>query len=99
MLHTDRLKALQCTALAPVETEEEPGPEAPYRAQNFHLVQTVPSVRQPEKRIRWPKACKITEWQWFNDADKVLEATAKWDVERKLLTVMTIIVCMAAELS
>lgn len=38
------------------------------------------------------------KWQKFDeDADKVLEATAKGDVERRLQTMTTIIVSMAAE--
>lgn len=78
---------------------EEPGPEAPHRAQSLHMVQTVPSVRQSEhRRIRWPHACKTKEWQKFDDdADKVLEATAKGHVERRLWTMTTIVVSMAAE--
>lgn len=46
----------------------------------------------------WPQACKTTEWQKFDeDADKVLGATAKGDVERRLQTMATIIVSMATE--
>lgn len=93
----ERLQAPQCTGLAPGETEEEQGQEAPHRAQSLQVVQTVPSNRQSEKRrIRWPQASKTAEWQTFDeDADK--EVTAKGDVERRLKTMTTIIVCMAAE--
>ena len=50
------------------------------------------------RRMRWPQACQTTVWQKFDeDADKVLEATAKGEVERRLQTMTTIIVSMAAE--
>ena len=95
----ERLEAPQCTGLEPGETEEEPGPEAPHRAQSLQVVQTVPSIRKSEKRrIRWPQASKTAEWQKFDeDADMVLEVTAKGDVERRLQTMTTIIVSMATE--
>lgn len=83
----ERQQASQCAGQAPGETEEELSPEAPRRAQSLQVVQTVHSTRQSRKRrIRWPQASKTAEWQKFDeDADKVLEATAKGDVERRLL--------------
>lgn len=62
-------------------------------------MQTIPSTRKSEKRrIRWPQAFKTAEWQKIDeDVDKVLEATAKGDVEKRLQTMTTIIVSMAAE--
>ncbi len=45
----ERLQASQSTGLVPGETEEEPSPEAPHRAQSLQVVQTVPSTRQSEK--------------------------------------------------
>jgi len=89
----------QCTGLVPGESEEEQGLEEPHRAQSLHVVQTVPPVMQPERRrIRWPQACKTTEWQKFDeDVDKVLEATAKGNAERRLQTITTLIVSMAVE--
>ncbi|KAJ8359538.1 hypothetical protein SKAU_G00160630 [Synaphobranchus kaupii] len=87
------------TGLAPGETEEEAGPEAPHRAQSLQVVQTVPPLRQSEKKgIRWLQACQTTEWQRFDeDVDKVLEATAKGDMERRLRTMTTTMVSIAAE--
>ncbi|XP_073720025.1 uncharacterized protein [Misgurnus anguillicaudatus] len=104
-IHQSRMKCLeqrqvpQCTGQVPGESEEEQGPEAPHRAQSLQVVQTVPPVMQPENRkIRWPQACKAAEWQTFDeDVDKVLEATAKGDVERRLKTMTAIIVSMAVE--
>ncbi|KAK0134731.1 Retrovirus-related Pol polyprotein from type-2 retrotransposable element R2DM [Merluccius polli] len=95
----EQLHASQCTGLVPGETEKAPSPEAPHRAQSLQVVRTVPSTRQSEKRrIRWPQSSRTAEWQKFDkDADKVLEATAKGDVERRLQTMTTIIVSMAAE--
>lgn len=44
------------------------------------------------------QASKTAEWQKFDeDVDKVLEATAKGDVDRRLRTMTTIIVSMAEE--
>lgn len=78
--------------------QEEPGLEEPQKTQSLHVVQTVLSVRQSERRIRWPQTCKTTEWQMFEkDADKMLEAMAKRALERRLQMMSTIIVSVAAE--
>ncbi|GAA6109066.1 uncharacterized protein LOC109140823 [Tachysurus ichikawai] len=104
-IHQSQMKCLeqrqapQCTGLVPGESEEEQGPEAPHRAQSLQVVQTDPPVMQPEnRRIRWPQACKTAEWQMFDDnVDKVPEATAKGDAERRLQTMTAIIVRLAVE--
>lgn len=95
----ERLQASQCTDQGSGETEEEPGQEAPHSARSLQEVSAVPLSRQSEtRRIRWPQASKTAEWQKFDlDVDMVLEATAKGDVERRLQTMTTIIVSMAAE--
>lgn len=95
----ERLLAPQCTGVEPAETEEELGPESPHTAQSLQVVQTVPLNRHSEKRrIRWPQASRMAEWQKFDkDVNRVLEATAKGDVERRLQTMTTIIVSMAIE--
>ncbi|XP_030643592.1 torsin-1A-like, partial [Chanos chanos] len=69
-VYFDLPQAPQCTRLAPGETEEELGPEAPRRCQSLHVVQTVPSVRQSKRRrIRWPQAYKTAE-KFDEEADK-----------------------------
>ncbi|KAJ8333522.1 hypothetical protein SKAU_G00415300 [Synaphobranchus kaupii] len=90
--------ASQHTGILPGETQEETGPEAPHRARSIQVAQPVPQ-RPPEKvRVQWPQACKMTVWQQFDeDTDKVLEATAKGDVDRRLQTMTTIIVSLAVE--
>ncbi|GAA6093734.1 uncharacterized protein LOC111230470 [Tachysurus ichikawai] len=95
----EQRQAPQCTGLVPGESEEEQGPEAPHRSQSLQVVQTDPPVMQPEnRRISWPQACKTAEWQMFDDdVDKVLEATAKGDAERRLQTMTAIIVRLAVE--
>ncbi len=51
-----------------------------------------------QRRIKSPQASKTTEWQKFDkDADRMLEATGKGDVEKQLHTMTTIMVNMAAE--
>lgn len=45
--------------------------------------------------IKWPQACKTTVWEQFNE-DKVLEASVKGEVDRRL-QVITIITSLAPE--
>ncbi|KAJ8353121.1 hypothetical protein SKAU_G00206880 [Synaphobranchus kaupii] len=49
-------------------------------------------------RVKWPQANKEKEWLQFDeDADSILEATAKGEADRRLQTMTTIIVSLAAE--
>lgn len=52
-------------------------------------------MQSERRRIRWPQASRTAEWQ--KDSDKILEVTYKGDVERRLQTMTTIVVSMAAE--
>ena len=81
------------------ETQEEPGREEPHRAQSLHVALRVPPTSPLAKvRIKWPQACKTTIWEQFDeDVDKVLEASAKGDVDRRLQAMTTIITSLAQE--
>lgn len=49
-------------------------------------------------RVKWSQACKTAIWQQFNeDANSVLDTTAKGDADRRLQTMPTIIVSLAVE--
>lgn len=51
-----------------------------------------------QPRIHWPQSSKRAERKQFDeDVDQILEGTAKGDVERRLETMVTIIVSIAAE--
>lgn len=61
---------------------------------------TVPQSLLPQAkvRIKWPQACKTAVWRQFDeDIDKVLEATEKGDVDRRLQAMTTIISSLAQE--
>uniref|UniRef100_A0A3B1JAJ2 Reverse transcriptase domain-containing protein n=1 Tax=Astyanax mexicanus TaxID=7994 RepID=A0A3B1JAJ2_ASTMX len=103
-------QAPQRTGTQPDETQEEPGPEIPHRARNLQVPQPIPRDRLPETgvqtsgdlperiQIKWPQACKTAVWQQFDeDANSVLDATAKGDADRRLQTMTTIIVRLAVE--
>lgn len=81
------------------ETQEEPSQEAPHSAQSLHVTEPVPpGLPLEKKRIKWPQACKTTVWEQFDeDVDRVLEASAKGEVERKLQAMTTIIISLAQE--
>ncbi len=92
-------KAPQRTGTQPGETQEEPGLEIPHRARNLQVPLKIPQNRPPERvRVKWPQACKTAVWQQFDqDANTVLEATVKEDVDRRLQTMTPIIVSLAVE--
>ena len=51
-----------------------------------------------QPRIQWPQSSKRTDWKQFDeDVDKILEVTAKGDVDQRLRTMTTLIVNIAAE--
>ncbi|XP_053183947.1 LOW QUALITY PROTEIN: uncharacterized protein LOC128367182 [Scomber japonicus] len=104
-IHQARMKclvqetAVQRTGPVPGETQEEPGPETPHRAQNLQ----VPKIPTPSKvvqqhRIKWPPAKQHRLWQQFDeDASRIISATAKGDVEGRLRNLTTIITSFAVE--
>lgn len=50
------------------ETQEEPGQESPYSAQNLHAKGAkAPGIPQHQGWVKWPPASKVSEWQKFND--------------------------------
>ncbi|KAJ8362267.1 hypothetical protein AAFF_G00386670 [Aldrovandia affinis] len=94
-----REQVVQRTGTAPGETQEEPGPESPHSARNLHVpAAPLPSRVGVNRRVKWPSANKEKEWLLFDDdVDEILEATAKGDADRKLQTMTTIIISLAAE--
>ncbi|XP_049336392.1 uncharacterized protein LOC125802421 [Astyanax mexicanus] len=104
-IHKARMKCLdkdnevQRSGLVPGETQEEPGQEATHRAQSLHVPQTLnPSRVIPQQRIKWPPASKRSEWQQFDeDVSKIIQATAKGDVDSRLTSMTTIIISYASE--
>jgi hypothetical protein len=105
-IHQARMKCLenehvsQRTDATSDETQEEPSQEAPHSAQSLRVPLTVPPSLLPQAkvRIKWPQACKTAVWRQFDeDVDKVLEATEKGDVDRRLQAMTTIISSLAQE--
>ncbi|KAJ8348797.1 hypothetical protein SKAU_G00273860 [Synaphobranchus kaupii] len=88
-----------CRGTTPGETQEEPGPESPHSARNLQVTQAPDPRRATEhRRVKWPQANKEKEWlQFGEDGDSILEATAKGEADRRLQTMTTIIVSLAAE--
>ncbi|KAK0148843.1 hypothetical protein N1851_010754 [Merluccius polli] len=89
----------QRSGITPGETQEELGPEPNHSAQNLRVTQAPNPCRLSEqRRVKWPQANKEKEWLQFDeDADTILEATAKGDADRRLQTMTTIIISLAAE--
>ncbi|KAK7915664.1 hypothetical protein WMY93_011425 [Mugilogobius chulae] len=51
-----------------------------------------------KRRIKWPAANMSSQWSQFDsDVDQILEATGKGDVDKKLLSLTTMIVNIGAE--
>ncbi|KAK7915663.1 hypothetical protein WMY93_011424 [Mugilogobius chulae] len=104
-IHQARMKCLeveipaQRTGVQPGETQEEPGLELPHRAQNLQVKGTSPpSMKFEKRRIKWPAANMSSQWSQFDsDVDQILEATGKGDVDKKLLSLTTMIVNIGAE--
>ncbi|XP_061772124.1 uncharacterized protein LOC133562186 [Nerophis ophidion] len=106
-IHQARMKCMQkqkvvesqCTGTTPGETQEEPGPESPHSARSLQVMQPPEAHRTSEhRRVKWPQASKEKEWLQFDeDADTILETTAKGDADRRLKTMTTIIISLAAE--
>ncbi|KAJ8390514.1 hypothetical protein AAFF_G00103110 [Aldrovandia affinis] len=93
-----REQVVQRTGTAPGETQEEPGLESPHSARNLHVpAAPLQSRVGGNRRVKWPSANKEKEWLLFDDdVDEILEATAKGDADRKLQTMTTIIISLAA---
>ncbi|XP_067284127.1 uncharacterized protein [Pseudorasbora parva] len=89
----------QRTGNTPGETQEELGPESNHSAQNLRVTQAPKPCRTSEhRRVKWPQANKEKEWLQFDeDVDTILEAGVKGDADRRLLTMTTIIISLAAE--
>ncbi|KAK7901244.1 hypothetical protein WMY93_018013 [Mugilogobius chulae] len=50
------------------------------------------------EKIKWPKASQLNEWQRFDeDVELVLESVAKGDVDKRLQTMTTVVMTLAAE--
>ncbi|KAK7919075.1 hypothetical protein WMY93_010359 [Mugilogobius chulae] len=104
-IHQARMKCLeveipaQRTGVQPGETQEEPGLELPHRAQSLQVKGTSPpSMKFEKRRIKWPAANMSSQWSQFDsDVDQILEATGKGDVDKKLLSLTTMIVNIGAE--
>lgn len=65
-----------------------------------HQASSTSAVCAPlaQPRIQWPQSTKKAEWQQVDeDVDRILEGTANGDVDRRLKTMATIIVNIAAE--
>lgn len=57
-----------------------------------------PHRPQEQGQVKWPQANKEQEWRQFDDdTNSFLEATTKGDVNRRLKTMTTIIISLAAE--
>lgn len=77
-------------------------PSAATSRQSTHSHQAAPEghggIPAAYSRIKWPQSSKKAVWHQFDeDVDQVLEGTAKGDVERRLKTMTSIIVSIAAE--
>ena len=104
-IHQGRMKCLvqgseaQRTGLDPGETREEPGRETPHRAQNLHVTNSSTTSKVVQiPRIRWPPANQRKVWQQFDeDTARIIDATARGDVDRRLQTMTTIIVTFGTE--
>ncbi|XP_054628013.1 uncharacterized protein LOC129179159 [Dunckerocampus dactyliophorus] len=104
-IHQGRMKCLaqesatQRTGPSPGETTEEPGRETPHRAQNLQVPSSpAPSIVVQQPRIKWPPANQHKVWHQFDeDITRVIESTAKGDVDRRLQTITTIIVTYGTE--
>ncbi|XP_061733213.1 uncharacterized protein LOC133536595 [Nerophis ophidion] len=104
-IHQARMKCMQKvvesqrTGTTPGETQEEPGPESPHSARSLQVMQPPEAHRTSEhRRVKWPQASKEKEWLQFDeDADTILETTAKGDADRRLKTMTTIIISLAVE--
>nr|XP_014269084.2 uncharacterized protein LOC106676625 [Maylandia zebra] len=104
-VHQARMKCLerqsevQRTGPEPGETQEEPGQEAPHRAQSLHAQDSSnPSSVVPQQRIKWPPASSQSEWQKFDeDVFNIIQAVAKRGADSRLKTMTTIIVSYASE--
>lgn len=88
-----------CTAstllAAPLASSAQ-NPQVPSAACNFQSHQAAST--SADCRMQWPQSSKKPEWQQFDeDVDQILEGTAKGDVDRRLKTIVTIIVNIAAE--
>lgn len=75
---------------------------APTSRQSTHSNQVEPvgHVGSPaaHSKIKWPQSLKKSVWHQFDeDVDRILEGTAKGDVELRLKTMTSIIVSIAAE--
>ncbi|KAL4008901.1 hypothetical protein ACER0C_002753 [Sarotherodon galilaeus] len=99
MKFLERESEVQRTGPEPGETQEEPGQEAPHRAQSLHAPDSSnPSSVVPQQRIKWPPASSRSEWQKFDeDVSKIIQAVAKRDADSRLKTMTTIIVSYASE--
>lgn len=89
----------QRTGTTPGETQEEPGPESSHSARSLQVMQAPDPRRASEHRqVKWPQANKEKEWLQFDeDTDSILEAIAKGEADRRLQTMTTIIISLAAE--
>ncbi|XP_061878077.1 uncharacterized protein LOC133630482 [Entelurus aequoreus] len=89
----------QRTGTTPGETQEEPGPESPHSARSLQVMQPPDAHRTSEhRRVKWPQASKEKEWLQFDeDADTILDTTAKGEADRRLKTMTTVIISLAAE--
>lgn len=86
------LQRPQCAGPGPGETEEELGQEA------LQSPEPPGGANSPFGQAVQKEVVAITAWQKFDkDVDKVMEATAERDMKRRLQTMTTIIVSMAAE--
>lgn len=90
---------LQRTGSNPGETQEEPDPESPHRAQSLQAVEpSNPCKIVQQKRIKWPPAKSQSVWSQFDtDVSKILETTSRGEVDRRLETMTAVIVSYAAE--
>nr|AAN12398.1 polyprotein [Tetraodon nigroviridis] len=81
------------------ETQEERGQESPHSAQNLRAqVAQAPDNPQHHRRVKWPPASKVSEWQQLDeDLEGILESTAKGGVDRKLQTMTTLVISFATE--
>ncbi|XP_077380867.1 uncharacterized protein LOC144020874 [Festucalex cinctus] len=95
----ERESEVQRTGPGPGETQEEPGQEATHRSQSLHVPESPnPSRVVPQQRIKWPPANRLSEWRQFDeDVCKIIQATAKGDVDSRLQAMTTIIVSFGSE--
>ena len=81
------------------EMTEAPSRETTHRAQNFQGISSpAPSKVVQKLRIKWPPANQYKVWHEFDeDLTRIIESTAKGDVDRRLQTMTTIIVTYGSE--